>query len=148
MNAPVKLHERTNWVEQRAKCNVANALSALADEVCRDVEQANRVLDLGEREFQVERTSEGLWVTFAAPPNSAGMSQPTVLIRPGPESISVYADPRNGFSQMSLMFEIAPIWDRKTASCCMKVGNETLVPWQISQRALEDLFFNNGHPVD
>ena len=47
----VKLVERTNWVAARAKCTAANAFAALADEVCKDVEEANRLPDIGERKF-------------------------------------------------------------------------------------------------
>ena len=42
---------------------------------------------------------------------------------------------------MEPIFEVSPHWDSETASCQLKFQEQTLKPWQISQRALGPLFF-------
>lgn len=142
MSTPVNLEERTNWVELRAKCNIENAFDALVQEIRRDVAEANRLPDLGGGEFVIAQCDKDLSVSLGAPQNAYGRPVPAVRIHAGSSEIRVYGDADNGFSSEQLIFEVVPTWDSKNASCCMRVGKEILKPWQISQRALEALFFD------
>ncbi len=134
-----------NWVAKRSQCNVDTALSALAEIVKRDVSEANR-LDDGEnpnaRRFEIEHAKDHFKVQRLAPPNSFGSPTPFVLFQKSDELIEVYSNNGNPFDRPVLEFKIKSIWDVGAGACRLIADNETQESWQISQRALESLFFD------
>ena len=134
-----------NWVSDRAKCNVDLAFRALVGIIERDVAEANRLerSSLKGRRFEITRGDKGLEVACRPPPNSVGITEPTVTFEKSSESIEVHCNGGNPFNpDPTLEFEVVPTWDKDSATCEFHIDNQPYKAWQISQRALETLFFD------
>ena len=134
-----------NWVAERSQCNVDMALSALAEIVKRDVAEANRLYDSEDpnaRRFEIEHAKDHFKVKRLAPPNSFGSPTPFILFQKNDELIEVYSNSGNPFNEPVLEFKVKPVWDVDAGVCRLKADNETRESWQISQRALDSLFFD------
>ena len=129
-----------NWVADRAKCNLDLAFAALADVIKRDVEEANCLPQshLRQYTFEVEINQEGtrerIQVRRFPPPRSSGFKTHAVTFEKSEHAIMV-----SGFPEVKL--HVRPRWNPETASCELIVDDQPRKPWQISQDALESLFF-------
>ena len=129
-----------NWVFDRAKCTVDLAFRALAEIIDRDVDEANALPD-DIREgytFEVERKDEGLrcriQVSRVPPLHSRGYKTAFVLFEKSERCIQITGD-HGGF-------KVLPLWNREAATCELQIEGVQHQAWQVSQRALDRLFFD------
>ena len=121
-----------NWVLGRAECNLRMTFEVLSEIVERDVEQANKVL--GNHQFRIERCTEGvrprLFVSERGAEKGIGvrfeMSETAIRINGG-----------------GVQFYIRAQSDG--TKCRMHINDESHAHelWEISQRALGNLFFRS-----
>lgn len=129
-----------SWVSDRAKCTLDLAFRALAEIIDRDVDEANALPNdiRDDHSFQVERNGEGLQyriqVRRVPPPNSYGYKTRSVIFEKSERCIQVAGD-HGGF-------KVLPMWNRETATCELQIEGVQHRVWQVSQRALDRLFFD------
>ena len=144
MSAEVSIIARPDWVDLRARCNATNAMQCLRAEVERDMRQANCLDRKDGRTFVLDATDDAITVTLAKRETSVGMPEPSVKIRfKDSLALAVLRDGGDGFSQPDKAFDINLKWDSEGAKCSMSVNGDSLEPWQVSQKALEPLFFGS-----
>ena len=125
-----------NWVRGRADCNIDMKFEALAQIVERDVTEFNGLYERHRqgRTCQVQASTEGCRPQFRVELDADVANPPNVLFSLGPTAIRV-----NGGG---VQFYIRPRWDGQR--CRMYLNDkEAIELWEISQTALENLFFGS-----
>ena len=131
-----------NWVSDQAKCTVDLAFRALAEIIDRDVKEANALSDDIRQgyTFSIERNGEGLryriQVSSVVPPHSRGYKTTSVLFEKSERHIRVTGD----YGE----FNVSPMWNAITATCELQIDGVRHRVWQISQKALDHLFFDSS----
>ena len=134
------LNQPPNWVAERAECKIDLLYDALCQVVERDVAEANKLPpDLrGGFTYSVERTDEGtmplLRVYRSREGKPAGPAQPVATFSQSQASIHVTAAGTGGFPAR-------PEWVDQTSSCFLSIGGTPYKVWELSQRVLGPLFF-------
>lgn len=122
------MSDEFSWVRRRHQCSIEHIFQVIVEQVDTDVKTANELR--GEEVFRVNRLERKLMVANVKRPGDA-----VVL-----ERFSYGIDVRRG--QHKPLFRARPHLDEK-GECLVEVegGLHPLTPWQVSRRALEDLFF-------
>ena len=129
-----------DWVTEIARCSPEDALLDLAEVVEADAARMNELPE-GLREgcvFRFERGSQGtafFSVTRCSPHAMRPDQAVTFLAMEGAIRIAPHA------SDKFFEIKVSPVWDEETGRRILTVENLTLKLWQISYRALYDLFF-------
>ena len=134
-----------NWVAERAECKIDLLYDALCQIVERDVAEANKIPpDLRSGfTYSVERNDEGtmplLRVYRSREGKPAGPAQPVATFSQSQASIRVMAAGTGGFLAR-------PEWVDQTRSCFLSIDGTPYKVWELSQRVLGPLFFEEGAP--
>ena len=134
------LNHPPNWVAERAECKIYLLYDALCQVVDRDVAEANKLPpDLrGGFTYSVERNDEGtmplLRVHRSREGKPAGPAQSVATFAQSQASIHVTAKTGN--------FLACPEWVDQTRSCFLSIDGTRYKAWELSQRVLGPLFFN------
>ncbi|MYF46369.1 MAG: hypothetical protein F4223_07985 [Rhodobacteraceae bacterium] len=121
--------KNVDWVNKRDSCRHDAVFKLVVDRVKQDVERMNAT-QTAKREnchFKVEEMSCKEFRVY-------GGSRSSVFIEKGEKTIEVTNGQKRSFT-------INHEWNLDKARCELKVGDEKLHLWQISQRALHKLFF-------
>lgn len=126
-----------NWVRDRADCNLAVTFNALFSVAKRDVAEANRVeaLTSPSTDFAIQRENGGIEPTFCVSRRVGGNTVKEVQFQQSPMEICI--DPTNGEA-----FRVRAQWDSSKNCCELFVNDVPCEVWQISKKALEQLFFS------
>ena len=133
------LNHPPNWVAERAECKIDLLYDALCQVVERDVAEANKLSpDLRDGfTYSVERNDEGtmplLRVYRSREGKPAGPAQPVATFSQSQASIHVTAKTGN--------FLARPEWVDQTRSCFLSIDGTPYKVWELSQRVLGPLFF-------
>ena len=134
------LNHPPNWVAERAECKIDLLYDALCQVVERDVAEANKLPpDLrGGFTYSVERNDEGtmplLRVYRSREGNPAGPAQPVANFSQSQASIRVTAETGNFLARLE--------WVDQTRSCFLSIDGTRYKVWELSQRVLGPIFFN------
>ncbi len=139
-----------NWVDGWSNCNLETAFNALAQVVERDVEQANRLPKTITNQFAFSfcrhytDLPEQFVVTRKPPDNAYGFFTVSVIFEKTDHSIKIdyVRQPSDRRDENDPSLEVMPKWDMDSAICTLEVDKKIMDAWQISQRALSELFFN------
>ena len=111
---------------------------ALDEIIERDVREANRVApesQYGQTAFEFERNPDGITSRIQVRrTRRVEVPEQSVTFEKQANGIKV-----SGYPDVS--FHVIPNWDAESASCKLQVDGTPHEPWQVSQRALEKLFF-------
>ena len=136
------LNQPPNWVAERAECKIDLIYDALCQVVERDVAEANKLLpDLrGGFTYSVERNDEGtmplLRVYRSHEGKPAGPAQPVATFSQSQASIHVTAETGT--------FLARPEWVDQTHSCFLSIADTRYKVWELSQKILGPLFFEEA----
>ena len=136
------LNHPPNWIAERAECKIDLLYDALCQVVERDVAEANKLPpDLrGGFTYSVERNDEGtmplLRVYRLREGNPAVPAQPVATFSQSQASIRVTAETGN--------FLARPEWVDQTRSCFLSIDGTRYKVWELSQRVLGPLFFEEA----
>ena len=130
---------QVDWVARRVACEPVGLLDALKERVQHDVDQCNKRAGSGVQ-HSVSEIEYGFNVTVRGRPGVANFRVEgriiNVVVRIGGIQIDHFC--------------VRPLWDAAHATCTLAIEKpdevtpeepDTLELWQISQRALEKLFF-------
>ena len=131
------LNHPPNWVAERAECKIDLLYDALCQVVERDVAEANKLPpDLrGGFTYSVERNDEGTMPLLRVYRSQEGASaEPVATFSQSQASIHVTAAGTGGFLAR-------PEWVDQTRPCFLSIGGTPYKVWELSQRVLGPLFF-------
>lgn len=128
-----------DWVAERAKCSLAALFLALAELIDSDVKSVNS-LGRADARFSFEQPARGKLVVLRER-NLGGLHDvDSVVLELTRSAITVTAkDSRGGGNAL---FSAVPSFNQQ-GECLLRVGHDDLRLWQVSRRALEDLFFGD-----
>ena len=133
---PIRDTEPLNWVRRRGQCTIRGVFGCLAEQVKRDLRERQSLPpphprtrysfnDIGADKFSVvlEYGRDDRWNAERA--TDFRLSKDFICIS----------------TQHDDSFCVFPQWNHATATCELYVDNERYDLWQVSQKALYDLFF-------
>src|SRR5262245_26445116 len=123
-----------NWVKARAECSMAHLFMLLCETVDSDVKVAQSYDSLGQ--LFTNRPNESKLIVGKK--SRDGMPLGGVVFEMTRTTITAWKSTNQGPQEL---FTAAPSFDAAGA-CRLRIGNETLELWQVSRRALEELFFS------
>ena len=135
------LNHPPNWVAERAECKIDLLYDALCQVVERDVAEANKLPpDLrGGFTYSVERNDEGTMPLLRVYRSQEGASaEPVATFSQSQASIHVTAMTGNCLAR--------PEWVEQSRSCFLSISGTRHQVWELSQRVLGPLFFQEGIP--
>jgi hypothetical protein len=124
-----------DWVKARAECSLEHLFMLLREVVDSDVKAMQARKADHRRDFSLGDPNQSKFVVSKA----AEGEQPFrgVIFERASQGIRVMSATRTGFEEM---FVAKPSLD-VAGSCRLEVGGQPLELWQVSRKALEDLFF-------
>ncbi len=135
-----KENSHQDWVDLRAGCTEQGTFNLIAETVERDVERFNKLPSKMRRNrtFKAERSERGI-VYVAQVSQSGGWiaGRTGVNVEMNGATIRVWR-------HQECQFEIKQDWNEATLTCDLKVEEEILSVWQISQKAIGGLLFGYG----
>ena len=134
--------EPPNWVKARADCNIDLTFEALFGLVQRDAKQANGIDTLTEGRFKysVQKEYGGAVPMFSVARQMNGSPVATVRFEMLPLELRVS---RTRGRNRDDGFSVTPRWNESECKCDLFIGDEPHELWQVSQKALEPLFFRS-----
>ena len=135
------LNHPPNWVAERAECKIDLLYDALCQVVERDVAEANKLPpDLrGGFTYSVERNDEGTMPLLRVYRSQEGASaEPVANFSKSQASIRVTAETGNFLARLE--------WVDQTRSCFLSIDGTRHKVWELSQRVLGPVFFQEGAP--
>ena len=126
-----------NWVQARSECSVERVFQILAEVVDSDVKAANALNRRGVT-FHVNRDARGKLIV-ARNRDLGGFSDVTIVVfelEPG----RIVVTRKTANIDDKTLFSAAPSLNEQ-GQCLLEVAGDQLQLWQVSRRALEDLFF-------
>lgn len=135
MTADQKVPPTRDWVRERAACSVAHLFAVLTEVVDSDMKAANALAG-GAGPFKVATPTRTKVIVIRERRTTAGLESDGVVFELLPGRIAV----KDSRSQRPL-FVVTPAGDPVTGECKFAIGDDHFYAWQISQRALEALFF-------
>jgi hypothetical protein len=137
MEAVPKSH---NWVKARSECSIEHLFMLLAEVVDTDVKTINE-RDMRSVRFEFKRLNESKFLVVKSMDYGTGMrGVDSVVFERTRAEIAVYTASYDG---PKAFFTAKPSFDG-AGSCRLEVSDQPLELWQVSRKALEDLFF--GEP--
>lgn len=129
------MSDRTRWALRRAACNLDAKFEALRSVVERDVGDMNGLTEEQRRgyTFSVEREDEGRYPSLTVRRMESGKEESVVSFMCMKNMIAIGGAGKS--------FEVVPRWNGETTSCDLYVDGERREVWEVSQKALEPLFF-------
>ena len=120
---------------RRSACNIDAKFEALRSVVERDVADMNGLTEEQRRgySFSAEREDEGRYPSLTVRRTEPTEKDSVVSFMKMRDMIAV------GGSGQS--FEVVPRWNNETSSCNLYVDGNRIEVWEVSQKALEPLFF-------
>lgn len=137
--------EPPHWVRDRGCCTLTATFASLHDVVKRDVEEANALPEdvRHDATFQFEVNGQGpmprFSVTRTRVVSGYAPQVVTVLFTQGRSEIVVESTATRPAVEP---FQVIPSWNARANQCELRVKDESVELWQVSQRALERLFFD------
>ena len=126
-----------DWVKARAECSVEHLFILLTEVVESDVKGIQERTEASVT-FKMTRLTESKIVVSKAVDISGWVDQVTVTFECTRLGIEVYGANREGPRPM---FTARPSFDA-AGPCRLDVDGQTFELWQVSRKALEDLFFS------
>ena len=126
----IEHREPPNWVLGRAKCTLLVRFEALAQIVKRDVAEANKAIEM--RDFVYEDCTEGTRPFMRI--SERGTDKAVNIAIAETNTIRVSG------AGIAPGFHVRPRWDGKQCRMYLR-DKEPYELWEISQAALENLFF-------
>ena len=125
-----------NWVRRRARCERAQLFERLRDRIGRDVNRANK--HLGAQTFSIRDDTESDSFVVIHNRREVGVVFELINDRIDVDQYAKHAGPHRR------SFKITWEWDADNRQCRHLIdnGSEHHELWEISKRALEDLFFD------
>ena len=119
-----------HWVKKRAECSLDLIYAALCQLVERDVEEMNALPESQRqsRTFRLEKNTDG--------------DYPILRVLPSEGDSSVFFQRKRDVIYINGK-TVCVRWDNEIGSCRLALDDEQLEVWQVSQRALEPLFFGD-----
>lgn len=129
-----------NWIEKRADCTIDTLFEQLTKVIEQDVKRFNQLSQqrkFGTGSFCTKREEDKHILSVGKQTERGLISEQhnTVQVKQNTDSITAY------FNQQAI-FEVRPLWNQKTLTCDLMLGNEPHDVWQLSQMALIDLLFD------
>lgn len=128
------MNEAPHWVRARADCTPDFVFKALRELVWRDVAEANEIPPAKRfrRTFRAETITGG--------------PHPMFRVQRSPDDASIFFHLRSteihvAHGNNELLFAVTPEWNAEESRCDLFVDGVQCELWQISKKALSDLFF-------
>jgi hypothetical protein len=127
-----------NWVHARANCSLEGVFHILSEIVDSDVKQANALRRQGVKfSLNTEATSK---IMVIRDRDLGGTKETTgVIFELLPDTISVTRKKHGALTEDSLFSAVPSL--NEDGECLMEVKGKPLKLWQMSRKALENLFF-------
>ena len=128
----------TNWVRARAECTRESVFDALYKQAQEDVDEANAICLAGDgRRFVVKEDAvPNTAAAFSVKRCFGNDCDASVLFQRFDLEIRITRS-NNG------LFNVRPQWNSRDLSCDLYIGERPHKVWQVSQAALEPLFFGS-----
>ena len=128
--------EPINWVERRATCTIKGIFNCLRKRFDDDVKHMNcQSKEVRNGFAYIMQSNSSLATVKREPKNHMELEESFVTMAIREERIFVKP-------LKTPEFEVLHKWDDKSATCILYVDDEQYEVWQISQKALKDLFFS------
>ncbi len=127
-----------NWVKARAECSIDHLFETLVQVIDSDVKTIQSYDSLRRYVFQFNRVNEWKVIVSRTSPSVERASRSVVFERGASE---IAATAYNARGERNELFTARPSFDAAGA-CRLEIRNQPLELWQVSRKALEDLFFS------
>ena len=134
-----------NWVEERSKCDIDSKFDALCEIVQRDVEEMNKLSSEIRRrykfsyKFEADGISPKLFVV-RIPEDGGSTGRAQVIFEKIAQNQAIRTHFHNRERRALLFF---PRWVQKNRKCLFYCDDKYFEVWEISQKVLEPLFFED-----
>ena len=140
---PIEDRNPKDWVQARINCTTAGVLACLRVQVGHDVSERNRLRE----------QSEHPRLRYVLKDDEQGDFRVEVLATTHGKEIGqkLYASFFKSDSNIEVRtsqcdsFTVSHHWNQETVTCELYIGEKRYDLWQISQKALYDLFFPSYH---
>lgn len=127
-----------DWVTERSNCSISHLYLLLYDVIASDV-KAIQARSERRAEFALSRLDDAKFIVTKSSDWGVGLRAVAgVVFELTPATIDVRASTQDG---PKAMFSTTPSFDA-VGTCRLEVDGQPLELWQVSRKALEDLFFS------
>lgn len=138
MNIDPKTPAKRDWIAARATCSIGHLWAVLLEAVDSDVKSADSRADEQTR-FRKNSPNVDKLIVIRERDMGGIIEDDGIVFERLPDGIAV----KESHSQKR-RFTATPTVDVISGDCLFLVENQPMYAWQVSQRALESLFFKYG----